>query len=90
VPVRDTQTDRHTHRQTNAGENKGPSGLQLGQQYRKCVSISLEQDRQVYIEQLLIKKCEYVKQYKSAQLLVYVFENHCNDNITFDYIIFHY
>jgi len=25
------QTDRHTHRQTNSAENKGPSGLQSGQ-----------------------------------------------------------
>jgi len=45
------QTDRHTHihRQTNAGENKGPSGLQSGQQQTiKLVSSLLCIDQQQY------------------------------------------
>jgi len=37
VPVRDTQTDR----QTNLAENKGPSGLQSGQQTPLTTSTSL-------------------------------------------------
>jgi len=31
VPVRDTQTSRHTDSETNSAENNGPSGLQSGQ-----------------------------------------------------------